>query len=98
MQFRLDLLQGDHTRPVPGAVAPIYLTIGPPVQRDAHVGRVGRGDDLVLYYQFHIFTLDAFSLRWRCGVPRVRPVVMYKLVRIPMIELELRRQQCEAGY
>ena len=72
--------------------------VGPPVQRDADVGRVGRGDDLVLYFQFHIFTLDAFSLRWRCGVPRVRLVVMYKLVRVPMVELELRRQQCEAGY
>ena len=92
MQFRLDLLQGDDTGPVPGAVAPIYFGIRPPVQRDAHVGRVGRGDELVSYVQHDVLALDAFSLRWRRGVPRVRPVVMYKLVRVPMVELELRRQ------
>ena len=92
MQFWLDLLQGDDTGSVPGVMAPVYLTIGPPVQRNTNVGRVGRRHELVLDFQFHIFTLDAFSLRWRRRVPRVRLVVMYKLVRIPMVELELRRQ------
>ena len=68
---------------------PIFFLVGPPVQGHADVGRVRRRHDLVLYYQFHILALDASSLRRRCGVARVRPVVVHGLVRVRAVEFQL---------